>query len=331
MQTHHVNFFSRVKKRGKSDRPSQFLGRIIRGIIVGSAALYLNLKFLILKFVVYPNRKMIQRCLGYRLYLDLNDYGLSRDLSLFPTREPYSTQFFQSRLQKGMVVADIGANIGYYALLEAKLVGPNGRVYAIEPVPANIQSLKKNIGLNRCPNIEVIESAIGAKDQTKNIYIAPQANLSSIKKNPRIEYSKQVSVRIRSLDNLLRNRKAPNVVRMDVEGYEIEIIHGMTKTLQDQELKLIFIEIHLPIIGKKASQLIKTLARHGFRITAAINEPPLPIRLLRQNSWLKKIYRQLCQRIDRDHFHNFYGQLSLDLPVERWPSRRSLRLFLERK
>jgi predicted methyltransferase len=61
--------------------------------------------------------------------------------------EPAITRLFQETLQPGMVVIDIGAHVGYYTLLAAKLVGPTGKIYAFEPEPGNNEALNKNIEL----------------------------------------------------------------------------------------------------------------------------------------------------------------------------------------
>jgi protein-L-isoaspartate O-methyltransferase len=83
------------------------------------------------------------------MYLRIRDKGVSRQLALVGVREKFSTETLQGELREGDCVVDIGANIGYYALMEARLVGSYGKVYAIEPVSYNFQLLENNIQLKK--------------------------------------------------------------------------------------------------------------------------------------------------------------------------------------
>ena len=84
---------------------------------------------------------------GYKLSVIPNDTGISSELLMFKTHEPLTTKLISKKLTSGMICLDIGSNIGYYALLEHKLVGKEGKVIAIEPSPLNFQYLQKNIKL----------------------------------------------------------------------------------------------------------------------------------------------------------------------------------------
>ena len=81
---------------------------------------------------------------GYKMSLLPNDDGISTELALFNIHEPLNTQLIAKNLNKGMICFDIGANIGYYTLLESKIIGDSGKIIAIEPSPLNFQQLKKN-------------------------------------------------------------------------------------------------------------------------------------------------------------------------------------------
>ncbi len=85
---------------------------------------------------------------GYRMIVDLNDPGISRTLIHFGTREKDHIYILNKELSSGNVIIDLGANIGYYALMEANIVGSDGYVYALEPSPSNADMLRKNISLN---------------------------------------------------------------------------------------------------------------------------------------------------------------------------------------
>lgn len=137
--------------------------------------------FLNRKKLVSPGGFVIREVNGSKMYLDLADEGLSRDLIVDGVREAYALETVKRELKEGQVVVDIGANIGYYALLEARIVGTSGKVYAIEPVPGNVEILKKNIELNGYSNVEVHQLAIGGEKGLARLYVRNRRNLSSMR------------------------------------------------------------------------------------------------------------------------------------------------------
>src|SRR5579872_1066764 len=88
---------------------------------------------------------------GFPMYIFLEDNGISRDLYLYRHREKFAVEFFKSFVRDDDVIIDIGANIGYYVLLERELA-PNGRIFACEPAPFNRNLLEMNLALNNVEN-----------------------------------------------------------------------------------------------------------------------------------------------------------------------------------
>ena len=92
---------------------------------------------------------------GHKMFLDKNDI---LNLSINGIHEPFTTEIIKKEIKKDDIILDLGANIGYYTLIFAKLVGKKGRVFAFEPEPTNFTLLKKNIEINefyikKCVNI----------------------------------------------------------------------------------------------------------------------------------------------------------------------------------
>jgi len=221
--------------------------------------------------------KVIREINGSKMYLDVADEGLSRDLIIDSVREAYILETIKRELNEGDVVVDIGANIGYYALLEAKIVGEKGKVYAIEPVPENMELLQKNIQLNRYSNIEVFQLAIGNKKGFAPTYVAKRRNISSLKKiMSHIEsgmISHEITVEVTKLDDFLQGKVEPDIIRMDVEGYEYQIVKGMERTLEKGLPLTLFIELHFNILEKEESiELLQTLREAGFEIADITSE-----------------------------------------------------------
>ena len=121
---------------------------------------------------------------GSKIYLIPGDTGISRELKVFKIHEPLATATLESHLdetpQRDLYVLDIGSNIGYYTLLEAK-GNPRGRIIAIEPNPVAFQYLKKNIQANALDNVIAKNTAIWNKDGCIEFVVRPVSNLCYVK------------------------------------------------------------------------------------------------------------------------------------------------------
>lgn len=220
--------------------------------------------------------------LDNKMYLDLEDEGLSRDLLKTGKREALAVELLHGELAEGDIVADIGANIGYYTLQEASLVGSAGKVYAIEPAPANASLLEKNIELNGYQNIEVFRVAMGNENGTSPFYVSKKRNLSSMLGQSMSTLLREVTVEVVTFDSFFsRVGEYPTFIRMDVEGYEVEIIEGMREFLQASRPLRILMEMHSSR-GEEIISMLDTLNRGGFRCKAVVNEPDAPELLIQE-------------------------------------------------
>ncbi len=209
---------------------------------------------------------------NYIVKLDLTDPGLSKDLLFIRNREFFSVEYVKSTVKEDDVVIDIGANIGYYALLEAPQCKT---IYAIEPVSANHQRLKTNIALNNM-KIETIHCAVGSFNGYDDITLTNQSNWSSFTIQDEANIIGHERVEMRTLDTLIWDYgiPQPTFVRMDVEGYEYHIIKGASETLKLPRLRL-FIEFHAsPSMPRDdRDEMIRTLKANGFVIKKMFCEP----------------------------------------------------------
>lgn len=233
-------------------------------------------KYFILKLKT-KNGIIIRDVQGSKMFLNLNDRGISRDLALDRIREPESTKIIHDEIKEGSIVVDIGANIGYYALMESRLVSKKGKVYAIEPSPNNFYFLKRNISLNNYNNIETFQIGIGDKKGTAKMYISAHSNLNSLVSQRNREIIKTININLTTLDDFFKNKKYPDFIRMDVEGYEYNIIKGMKNTLEAKKPLELFIELH-PHIMKKYQTIfvLETLKKNSFEIKKAIRSFTVP-------------------------------------------------------
>jgi len=206
------------------------------------------------------NIKMVVRPVqGSLMLLDLSDKGIHRDLYLHGIREPQATRYLQSILQPEWTVVDIGANIGYYALQEARVVRS---VIALEPTPESYSILQRNVGLNDRWNIRTHRLAVGDREGEIGFALSRACNWNSI-----AETNGDIKVEMKTLDSLLEGSRV-DFVRMDVEGYEMRVLEGMKLTLQDSKPRM-FIEVHrdkLKDYGSTQRQVMEYLADLGYSI-----------------------------------------------------------------
>lgn len=139
-------------------------------------------------------------------------------------------------VRPGDTVFDVGANVGFFTLLAARLAGPTGQVLAFEPVPGNVSTIRRNLRLNQNTNVEICQAAVGERNGHAELVLADHsggAALASVPKPPDARGS--IQVKKVTLDEVIASRKfpPPNVVKIDVEGAELQVLQGMTNTLND--------------------------------------------------------------------------------------------------
>ncbi len=161
------------------------------------------------------------------------------------TVEPEVQQRLVEHLRAGMTVYDIGANIGFFSLLAARLVGPSGHVFAFEPEPALVPRLRENIARNGCRHIEVVEAAV-SRHTARVPFARASAERTADYGLGRVseEHSPAtITVAAVALDDFVREHSLPDLVKCDVEGAEVDVFCGATQLLRAR--KTIFLcELH---------------------------------------------------------------------------------------
>lgn len=169
---------------------------------------------------------------GHKMYLDPRDRSISRELIINGVYEPFETRFIKSRIKPRMRVVDLGANVGYYTLIMAKLVGPKGRVYAFEPNPENFALLKKNVEANGYGNVSLANFAVSDKAKKEKLFLS-EDNLGGHHLTNRGDYKKFTTVQTVVLDKFFSNEGMKiDFVKMDIEGSEPRAMKGMKKILR---------------------------------------------------------------------------------------------------
>lgn len=204
--------------------------------------------------------------------LDLKEDSIHKQLILDGVREKKSTEIMRRFIQPDDVILELGANIGYYVLIESTILSDKGYIYAVEPCPESAELLKKNVALNNVKNMEIYTMAISSKKGSAKLYIGKACNLHSLISSSDASNAKYVQVDTDTVDNFLKGKRPVTFLRMDIEGYEATVIDGMQETLKSPGLKRMFIEIHPnPIPSTKMQNLLKTLQNNRFEIKYAVS------------------------------------------------------------
>lgn len=158
------------------------------------------------------------------------------------THEVQVEQAMMRSVAHGDVVWDVGANVGYMSLVAARLVGPSGKVLAIEPETSCAAAIRDHAAINGLENIQVVEGAAGDRNAQGQLVVVADSlwsRLSTVGDHD--EATHRILVRLLRLDDL--EQPAPTVVKIDVEGAELDVIGGMQRLLRDVR-PIVICEMH---------------------------------------------------------------------------------------
>lgn len=169
-------------------------------------------------------------------------------------------------IRQGDVVYDVGAFLGLHTIFFAKSVGENGKVIAFEPSFCSYQALKNNIELNSLDNVIPINIALG---QTVGLGIIGGDDMSSYslrELSKKDDSGHEVVIMPGDLAVVEKNLPQPNIVKIDVEGYEYLVIKGLENTLRKKFCRLVCCEVHPEFFthGVTSKMVIDLLRDFGF-------------------------------------------------------------------
>jgi FkbM family methyltransferase len=164
------------------------------------------------------------------------------------------------RLQPGEVFYDLGANLGFFSLLAARIVGPTGKVFSFEPDVQLVERLYRNSERNRLSNIVVVEMGVWSTSGNLNFVIAdsssPDRGVGTFL--PDNASAVGIPARCISLDDFVRDAPAPRAIKCDVEGAEIEVFHGAESLLRTHR-PWILCELHSEAKDREWRELMDEL------------------------------------------------------------------------
>ena len=189
--------------------------------------------------------------------------------------EPSMMATLRRLLPVGGVFADIGANEGFFSIMASKLVGPTGRVIAVEPQRRLGQVLRENIALNRLDNVLVSAVAVGDKEGTAELHLSPDVNTGATGLVRATKYGlpTQTTV-VTRLTTALASAgiAAVDLLKMDIEGSEYEAILGSPELFKTGAIRALALELHperLRARGLDANRILAFLHECGYREDAS--------------------------------------------------------------
>lgn len=251
-------------------RLNGFAQRLVRRTLIRSQAVYLG-----------NDRALCRTVFGHKMLVDTRDVSLAPHLLLDGQWEPWITRLVQGLLRPGMTFVDVGANVGYYAVLAADAVGARGRVHAFEANPDLTEILSSNLAINGLGDRStVVARAVHARAGTVTLHRFRRhlgsSSLWATAENARAHHDAldPVAVEAVSLDEYFAPGTRVDVVKVDAEGAEPLILEGAQRVLTENRAVKVVLEFAPAMFAASSSaealyDRVRTMGFHVYPITAA--------------------------------------------------------------
>jgi FkbM family methyltransferase len=185
--------------------------------------------------------------------------------------EPEQTAWARECLAAGDRFVDVGANFGWYTALASTIVGPSGSVFAFEPSPVAAKVIARTIAENHLRNVKLVRAAVGAVSGHEHIYMPVNDVVhspSAFRSDPAF-VPLEVPVIPLDLYAPLADGRIIKLIKIDVEGYEPNVIRGMAELLRKGAVQNIFLEFNSGWLKRNATtpaELFDLVTSHGFQV-----------------------------------------------------------------
>jgi len=182
------------------------------------------------------------------------------------------TELLLKSLRQAECFADVGANLGWYTCLASKHM-PAGQIYSFEMDTLNFDILRKNVALNNCQNVETILAAVSEKAGTARYlryFDRPDPTFRLMTdKEASSQKATLISVPAITLDTFFQSRNImPDVIKIDVEGAEMQVLKGMAGILREAK-PVLYLEVHpwnFPVFNTSIEEILNLLTTEGYTI-----------------------------------------------------------------
>ncbi len=191
------------------------------------------------------------------------------------THEPDMVRALKEVLREGEVFVDLGANEGFFSMIASQIVGPRGRVFAIEPQERLWPVILQNVILNDATNVALVPFAVSDSPGEAEIVVTPANNSGAAslvaEGSPLSRFRPKRKVALRSLDELSDRYGFGSVgaMKVDIEGFELNALRSAGNLLKSKAIRNILIEIHpahLAALHQSAEDVIGLLKQHGYSV-----------------------------------------------------------------
>jgi FkbM family methyltransferase len=180
--------------------------------------------------------------------------------------EPDTTLFFRDYLKEGDIVYDVGANIGYFSLEFARLIGTTGKVLCFEPHPEIFEVLTNNVRRNGYKNIRLHNVACSESNSKQRLYFSSE-NEGNHKIIENEKSSQSVDIQAVRLDSII-TLNPPSLIKMDIEGAELLALKGIGDDFLAKSKVDFVIEYHpyeMSFFGVEGVELLDFFSHHGYK------------------------------------------------------------------
>ena len=232
---------------------------------------------------------------GFKIMISAGNHitDIGTELMFKGIHEPATTRLFQSVLKPGDTVIDIGANIGYFSLLSAILVGSTGAVVAIEPDPDNANALSTNVALNGFKNIEI--HCVAVSDKVGIATFWRHKNEDARHSLIKSDQDSSIQVNLDTLDRMISVNGSVNLIKTDTEGNDMAVLLGAKRILEQNKV-MVITELYKEMLeasGYSISDLWDYLVSVGFTKFFLIDDYSDSITLCPDPAYIEDIYDKL--------------------------------------
>lgn len=190
------------------------------------------------------DRFEIYRIDGGLIYLNLHEHPMMVQMAM-GTYEPAKRAMIRRHLRPGMTFIDAGANMGYFTLQAARLVGNTGRVISIEPAPQNFSVLQRSIERNRFTNTQALPIALSDRDGVAKLQILGRSTEHTLAPLPPEFALPGIMVQTMTLDSVVAQQQMNRVdmLKIDVQALELEVLRGAVETLRSNPQLIVFLDL----------------------------------------------------------------------------------------
>ena len=212
-----------------------------------------------------------------KFYIDpISEFGLK--LMRNNSYETDMTNQVQKVLKPGDIFVDLGANEGFFSIVGSKIVGKEGQVIAVEPQQRLWEIIVKNVEINGLSNVMLLPYGIGSSNGEAEMHFYPNLNSGasslaksfnfkvSLRKFRKAIYSTS-KITIKTLDEIFEQGRNIKLMKVDIEGFELEALKGAKQLLGNHTIQNLLIEIHpeaLHSLDQSEKEIENLLTGHGY-------------------------------------------------------------------